>query len=415
MIRFRCVHRLSRCFQTPLFSASIILGFIFPCRSLPAQDRFDFKRDAVELKSPVPIRALLVGCTNYPALGSSLSLRGPINDVALMKHMLEDRFGVPNAKIAILTEKEKETYLPTKANIEREFRRLAESAIPGEQIVILLAGHGSRQPDQPPYDEEDGLDEIFLPRDIGAWDERVKTVKNAIVDDELKEWLTRIDQKGASIWLIVDSCHAGTMIRGVSEGTPRSVAADRLVPARLIEEAKRSAKERANRIDLSTDRGFDLADSPGSAVLYACRDDETTFELPARLNSAEHQPTIHGLFTYAICRVLAEAKEPLSYRVLVQRVHALYQVWRRPTQTPVVEGRGQYRRVLGFEEIQRSTIALEKTNESWSIDAGSLMGLKIGSILDVFPLGEGHNDDKVVGGVRVLSDGLTPFHALVLN
>src|SRR3989304_4355896 len=89
------------------------------------------------------IRALLVGCTSYPEL-EKLSprwrLRGPGNDVVLMRQLLIDRFAVPREEIGTLSEVEGGAHRPIRANIEREFRRLAKVAQPGDQVVILLAG-----------------------------------------------------------------------------------------------------------------------------------------------------------------------------------------------------------------------------------------------------------------------------------
>ena len=53
-----------------------------------------------------------------------------------------------------------------------------------------------------------------MPADIGPWDRTTERVENAIRDDELADWLGRIRAKGASVWLIVDSCHSGGMMRG---------------------------------------------------------------------------------------------------------------------------------------------------------------------------------------------------------
>src|SRR5208283_1122233 len=85
-------------------------------------------------------------------------------------------------------------YLPTRANIQREFARLAEVAQPGDQVMILMGGHGSQQPESEaskngPDPELEGLDQIFLPRDTGVWDGEKRTVASAIINDEVGLWL----------------------------------------------------------------------------------------------------------------------------------------------------------------------------------------------------------------------------------
>src|SRR5262245_59571847 len=129
-------------------------------------------------KDPTPGRrhALLVGVTRYPALPPKFQLEGPANDVELLRRTLGERFGFPAADIVILTEPGRPQRRPTRSNIQREFRRLAAAARPGDQVVILLSGHGSQQPESDPPDpvhpEADGLDETFLPADVGPWQEK---------------------------------------------------------------------------------------------------------------------------------------------------------------------------------------------------------------------------------------------------
>ena len=62
---------------------------------------------------------------------------------------------------------------------------LAKNAGPGDQIIVLLSGHGTRQP-QPEklaeqyYAEADGMELAFLPEDTGDWNAVGDSVKNAL-------------------------------------------------------------------------------------------------------------------------------------------------------------------------------------------------------------------------------------------
>src|SRR5271157_695851 len=128
--------------------------------------------------------ALLVAVTYYENLPESRHLRGPANDVLLIRKLLLDKLGFSPDQVVVLSEQEGKDrgkdYLPTKKNIERQFKRLAEVAKAGDQVMICMGGHGSQQPEQPnsPDPEPDGLDETFLPRDVGKWDSANGTVKN---------------------------------------------------------------------------------------------------------------------------------------------------------------------------------------------------------------------------------------------
>lgn len=113
---------------------------------------------------------LLVGGGKYPALKPAYQLAGPPNDVRLAKDALEgDPFRIRTERITVLTDWQADKNLqPTRANIEREFARLATVV---QKVFILLGDHGSQQPadDDPADFEPDGLDEIFLPADVQGW------------------------------------------------------------------------------------------------------------------------------------------------------------------------------------------------------------------------------------------------------
>ena len=169
-----------------------------------------------------------------------------------MRTLLIERYHFPPEKIVTLAEGAGgEVNRPTRAHIQREFDRLAQTVRRGDQVVILLSGHGSQQPDQDPPDpndpEPDGLDEIFLPADIGKWEHAVQAVENAIIDDELRVWLKAIQDRGALLWVIIDACHSGTMIRGNDEEVLRQVPPEALVPAEALEKARQRAAQGGER------------------------------------------------------------------------------------------------------------------------------------------------------------------------
>jgi uncharacterized caspase-like protein len=72
-------------------------------------------------------------------------------------------------------------------------------------VLVFYSGHGSRVKDKN-GDEADGYDETIVPWDYG-------TKQRYIIDDELREWLSAV--KAERVVLIFDSCHSGTMERGV--------------------------------------------------------------------------------------------------------------------------------------------------------------------------------------------------------
>jgi hypothetical protein len=377
----------------------VLLGFLFL--------DWPFASAAVLETTAKGYHALLVGCTRYPSLGKFAELEGPANDVVLMRTLLIDRFKFPPRSIVVLTEDRGEHHRPTRANIEREFKNLEKAARPGDRVVILLAGHGSYQPDQPPLDEADGRDELFLPADISGWDRNRQRVKNAIVDDELSLWLEAIQGKEASIWLVIDSCHSGTMIRGRGIERPRRLKPDNLgIPSEAFRPAYRPQG------DASEAAAFDLPRESGELVaIYAARPEETAPEtlLPEVASPARY----YGLLTYTLCEILDKTTVPLSYRQLVQRIHERYAARGRFGPTPMIEGAFQDRRVLGSDLLDSARIRLARDGEGWSIDAGAVHGLTEGSILAVSEIDTSGQPGNVVGHVSIIEGQLEPIRARV--
>jgi hypothetical protein len=241
---------------------------------------------------------------------------------------------------------------------------LRDVAGAGDQVLILLAGHGSQQPADPdPADEEpDGLDEIFLPADAEAWSPSAHRVVNAIVDDEIRQWIAAIRSKGAVVTIIVDACHSGTITRGgPSAVRDRGIPVESLIPPAELARVRAAvspgglpAGTTANRAAAA--RAFDLTDAPSDiTALYAADVDETTPELPMPDAAGPTQ----GLFTYTVTRILTEGRGPITYRELVQRVIDRYRA-EGFNPTPSLEGTGIDREVLGERApFQQPTFAIE--------------------------------------------------------
>lgn len=354
--------------------------------------------------------ALLIGCTRYPNLPESLQLVGPGNDVLLMRDVLTNRFGFPPERVQVLAEDQPggADSRPTRANIEQQFRRLAAVAAKNDQVVVLMAGHGSQQPDQDAPDsddrEPDGLDEIFLPADVGPWSGETGRVEQAIVDDDLRSWLRAILDKGASVWLIADACHSGTLVRGADQEVVRQVPPGVLVPESVLEAAqqRRGAAGEATRGRPSdTPAHADLARQASLVALYAAQSNEVTVEksLPGGTPDSKR----HGLLTYTISQVLTQAAAPLTYVELVDRVQARYVQSGRTFPTPLVEGGDRDREVLGAQRWPgRSRIVLRAGDDGLRVTAGALHGLTERSILAVFPPAGETRTEQPLGYVEIV-------------
>jgi hypothetical protein len=344
--------------------------------------------------------ALLVGVTEYPRL-TGRNLEGPANDVMLIKELLEgERFRVPAKNITVLAGLPADTtQRPTKANILAAMARLAAIVKRGDQVIILLAGHGSQQPDkgEKDDDEPDGLDEIFLPSDAADWSSETKEVTNAITDDEIRRAVRAFTNEGALVALIFDACQSGTMSR--SQERSRQVPMEQLVPASEVAAAARRSEGSRGQ---SHERLMGFSDSGGQvAALYAAQMTEPTPE--KRLPNVEGK--VHGLFSYTIATILASSSTPLTYRELGQRVVEHYRALNRPGPTPMFEGSGLDHEFLGERSWKdRPTLIIGSRNTEsgrWSVRGGSVHGLSQGTILEVFPPAGTAGADKAVGLLRL--------------
>jgi len=359
--------------------------------------------------------ALLVGVTEYPSLknypfyDSRIHLRGPINDAREFKKLLIDKFGLEEGSITLLIEGLKDTYRPTRANIEREFNRLAEVAQKGDIIVILMSGHGDQLParnDDPDNVEPDGWDEVFLPADVTCWKPQSR-IDNAITDNNFRKWLGAIEGKGAFVWIIFDACHSYSLARGYSDEQPRSLGRDILIPRELREEAEAQARS-AVRLPLEQDKGG-VSGPEGIADGVATM--KRTFAMYAALAN-EQAPELgqprHGLLTYTIIKVLNECGRRITYSELLDRVLSDYRATRLNREpTPCAEGAFGLQ-VLGLRQWpQRSNILLTDKAGDWEVTAGTLMGLTQGSILAVYPPVEETRNNVAIGFAKVLEAGPT--------
>lgn len=352
-------------------------------------------------------RALLVGVTKYDHLGPACYLEGPANDVRLMRSTLVRCYGFRPENVVCLTEDEGKSELrPTRPNIAREFKRLAEAARPKDQVVVLMAGHGDRQPESNPPDpvapEPDGIDEVFLPADVRPWQGFPERVPNAITDKQLRDWLAAVTAKKAYVWAIFDCCHSASINR---EGKGvRQLRSGVMVPDEELAKARGRAEKRAARPGPKSPEQV-LAPAASDEYLvatFACREFETTPEGPEPANAPGAR--VHGLLTYTVVGVLEQSARstfPVTYRELMHRVQASYLARPQGAPTPIVDGAGQNRVVLGTEKPFRPDITLTRVRGEYVAGVGDLHGITPGSVLRVRSAAAGKEPPRTLGYVSV--------------
>lgn len=147
-------------------------------------------------------RALLVGLERYgdPRVNPT---PGGAEDARSVARTLETSFGFSKAGIRVLLDAE-----ATSGAIVRQFREwLIEGTGPGDRVFFLYAGHGSQLADQN-GDEADGYDETLAPYDVDP-----VTGDRQIRDDVIDSLIAQLTGRRAV--LLFDSCHSGTLTRGL--------------------------------------------------------------------------------------------------------------------------------------------------------------------------------------------------------
>jgi len=337
--------------------------------------------------------ALLVGVAEYPSLPARSQLPGTRNDVQLYHRVLRER-GFRAGNVRMLADGIPGGRLPTRAAIIAGFEELEKKAAKGDFVFLLFAGHGSQQPARnlgPGNPEPDGLDETFMPRDIGKWDSPTATVVNAIVDDEFNEWFSRIRNKGAFVWAVFTTCHSGSVTRGFPARVRALKPQELGVPAAAMERAKAQAKKLfgAPQSDLaqaggSLEGGVRLTPDAGGFVAFeAVQSYEEELEEQQPAGSPNGRD--HGRLAYVLAEVLAMNRS-MSYRQAGQQLLQIYAARNYHNTTPLFEGPSLDATVFGDTVVERKPQwPIASSGGEIRVDAGSLHQIGEGAVFAVMP------------------------------
>ena len=159
---------------------------------------------------------------------------------------------------------------------------LAETAQDGDLAIFYYSGHGASNPDAD-GDEADQHDEFLCPHDCGV----EPGLATFIRDDELRVWLSALNEKTDQVAIILDSCHSGTATMAPQRAVAKEVAPD--VVQALI------GGERAPKR-----QGSSGPTVKGQVLLAGCQDNEQSFILSGASNSAFTVQLLAGLEDPAI-------------------------------------------------------------------------------------------------------------------
>ena len=161
-------------------------------------------------------RALLIGINRYA--NSDFNLGGAVRDAHNMRGLLTGYLGFDAGQIRLLTDAQ-----ATREGILKGIRNwLVAGTRPGARALLYFAGHGYYQADDN-GDETDRWDEALVPHDAQLVSASSKPLEfaNLIIDDEIGELFDDLADRQA--YLIVDSCHSGTITRSMEAPDPSVV------------------------------------------------------------------------------------------------------------------------------------------------------------------------------------------------
>lgn len=322
-------------------------------------------------------RALLIGIDRYAHVRP---LDGCANDVALMRRLLVDSFGVPDAHITTLVDEQ-----ASQRAILDAFDGLIAATAPDDVVVIHFAGHGSQMTDLE-GDEPSGMDSTLVP-----WDSaRAPGENRDITDDVVHAKLAALAAKTRYTTIIVDACHSGTVTRDAFGAKTRSIDADRR-PARDLPPSP-FAGSRLPRTRSGASGWMPPTDA--YVLIAGCRDDEESKEyFPAEGGGP------HGALTYFLAQELRRATSGTTYRDLFEPVAAKVTAY-NPVQHPQIEGQAD-RAVFGVATLtpQPFVPVTARDGRQVTLGAGAAQGLTPGSTYAICAAGT-----KARDGATVLAD-----------
>ncbi|MEZ6124771.1 MAG: caspase family protein [Planctomycetaceae bacterium] len=348
----------------------------------------------------------MIGCSEYS--GGIAALPGAFNDVHRFEELLTGEFRFTDVTALAGTSDEDR---PTAAAIGSAFQSLIRRTQAGDQIFVLLSGHGTQFPvpeeqtdllaESNP--EPDGFDEVFLAADY-------QNGSNFIRDDQFGHWLDELRSKPANVWIIFDCCFSGTMTRGAdpSQNVTRGLRPiDAGVSETDIDRALELAKpfRQPSHGPCSPLHGqWSAHRNRGSLVaFYACQPFETAKEVyrPETLPRSDDLRT--GLLSYHVLRSLRQCGEQISYRDLSRMVvSGIRSEMGSDGPTPMFEGDIE-QRVLGLNEWPDTGLYLDEMIDGyWRVSGGCLAGLTEQTLMALYPL-NASSGTQPVGYVRVVS------------
>ncbi len=313
--------------------------------------------------------ALLIGINRYPNFAPRGQLSGCINDIEVIRQVLERSFNFPGDHVVSLKDEQ-----ATREGILTAMKELVARIGKDDIVVVHYSGHGSQMTDLE-GDEPDGLDETIVPYDSG----RAPHPNRDIKDDEIYLWLKDLTAKTSAATLIFDCCHSGTIVRDDFGGAVRWVEAD-LRPAAELPPSPIPLAFRGG-LDGSRDVGPSgwLPLGERYVLVSGCSRDEKACEVE------EPAGVVHGALTFFLSQELLKAQSGTTYRDVFEAL-APRLTSRFTDQHPQLEGARDLE-VFGVDRIEpmKFVPVVQRSADRVILGGGAACGLTEGSEWAIYP------------------------------
>lgn len=249
--------------------------------------------------------ALCIGINDYNWLSPESCLHGCITDARDWGELFLDCYGFNEVHYLL-------DGAATPQAVRSALSLMAEKVVPGDTVAITYSGHGTRVPDKN-GDEADGYDEAIVLH--GSW----------YTDDEIDGDLKML--KAAKVVVVADSCHSGTVLRGLMGLMGERVPSPHPPIPRYVDMLARGPNPPPRNV-LHHRFGKPRAMEPNRILLAGCKDVETSAD--AWLAGA-----YHGALTYHATRLLRE-RPWMTWKELIVTLRQI--IKRTSPQTPQLEG-----------------------------------------------------------------------------
>jgi uncharacterized caspase-like protein len=151
------------------------------------------------------VRALAIGVNDYRAFRP---LRGAVADAQDLAGTLR-RLGVQDVTLLTDAAASRDAVM---AAADALTKRLGK----GDLVVLSVAGHGAQEPEKVKGSEPDGNEEVFL---LAGFDPSTGPgSRERVLDKEFNVLVKRMEERGATVLFVADTCHGGGLAR---EADPR--------------------------------------------------------------------------------------------------------------------------------------------------------------------------------------------------